>query len=299
MVLNKIYFTAILTLISTFSISSSYAQINGNGQLVTKFFEVADIQKFESNFYADITLDMAEEAGITIIAEENIIDFIGMNVQKGKLSLEQTKWIEPSIRIRIVVGIPNLRAVVMDTHDDLKVINMKGKLFEVDAEIGKVILSGEVEELRIQAKNATIDASMLTARSAVVSISGDGNATLNVFEQVECNIGEDAKLMNINSDASIIGCNENSSEDIQEYANAKYIDLKIKNNSWARKHFVVVGPKPDGTEFSYGFPMMPGAVKEERWTVGTKVFKENSLGMRKLLVTLTEENEGQTVELFE
>ncbi len=115
---------------------------------------------------------------------------------------------------------------------------------------------------------------------------------------VDCNIGEDTKLVNINDEATTNGCNEKSRNDVQAYATTKYINLKIKNNSWSRKHFVVVGTKPNGRNFSYGFPMMPGAVKKERWTVGTKVYKENSLGMRNLLVTLTEEDEGQTVELF-
>jgi hypothetical protein len=294
MLLKKNYFTLLLTLILALSITYANAQINGNGKLITKVFELSVIDKFESNFYANITLDMATEPGITITAEENIIGFIGMNVQDGKLSLEQTKWIEPSIRITIVIGAPNLKEVVMDTHDDLKVINISGDVFRVDAEIGKVILSGEVDDLIIKADNSTIDAS-----TAVVNITGNVRATLNVLGTVDCQIGRDAKLVNVNNEASIIGCNENTTEEIQEYADTKYIDLKIKNNSWTRKHFVVVGPKPNGRQFSYGFPMMPGAVKKERWTVGTKVYKENSLGMRNLLVTLTEENEGQTVELFE
>ncbi|MGK0315311.1 MAG: hypothetical protein ACI86M_001542 [Saprospiraceae bacterium] len=295
----KSYFPQLLTIILAFFIYSSHAQINGNGKLITKVFDMEDVYKIEANLYGDITLDMAEEAGITIIAEENIMDFIGINVESGTLNFDQKKWIEPSLRIKIIVGAPNLREVVMDTHDDLKVINITGDVFKVDAEIGKVILSGEVDDLRIKAKNGTIEASMLKARLASVRIKGDGRATLNVSEMVDCNIGEDAKLVNINAEGRTNGCNEKSRKDVLEYAATKFINLKIKNNSWSRKHFVVVGPKPNGRNFSYGFPMMPGAVKKERWTVGTKVYRENSLGMRNLLVTLSEENDGQTVKLFD
>ena len=296
MLLNKNYFTPLLTLILAFSVYSSSAQIVGNGKIITKTFELEDIYKFESNFYADITLDMAEEAGITITAEENIMDFIGVKMKGGCLNLEQEKWIEPSIRIKIIVGIPNLREVVMDTHDDLKVINITGDHFKVDAEIGKVILSGEVDDLGVTAKNGTIEASKLKSRIASVNIKGDGRVMLNVFEKVECNISEDARFTNINKNAKTASCAQDAKMGMVN--ETRYIELKIKNNSWSRKHFVVVGPKPNGRNFSYGFPMMPGAVKEERWTVGTKVYKENGLGMRKLLVTLTEENEGQTVRLF-
>ncbi|MBO6632382.1 MAG: hypothetical protein JJ936_12670, partial [Psychroserpens sp.] len=78
----------------------------------------------------------------------------------------------------------------------------------------------------------------------------------------------------------------------------EYINFKIKNNSSNRNQFYVVGPKPDGSKFSYGFPMMPNSKRHENWTVGTKVYKVNSLGFKKLLVTIVKENENQVVDLF-
>ncbi len=60
----------------------------------------------------------------------------------------------------------------------------------------------------------------------------------------------------------------------------------------------MVGPKKNGGRFSYGFPMMPGFSKKERWTTGTKVYKVNKIGIRKLLVTIKSEDEGKTVKLF-
>jgi len=282
-----------------FSFSATHAQINGNGVMITKTYNLDDIYKFESNFYADITLDMEEAPGITISAEENIIDYIGINTSNGRLNIDQKKWIEPSKRIKIIISAPNLRQVVMDTHDELKIVNMSCDIFKVEADIGKVILSGNVNDLRIKAKNGTIDASELKSKIASVKIKGDGRVTLNNSKILDCDINEDGRLININKEAGENDCNQKSKNNGDKYASAKYIDLKIKNNSWSRKHFVVVGPKPDGRSFSYGFPMMPGAVKNERWTVGTKIYKENSIGMRNLLVTLTEENEGQIVKLFD
>ena len=296
MLWNKSYYPHLFTLILAFSFCSLKAQVNGNGQMVTKTFELEDVYKFRSNFYADIILDMNEESGITITAETNIINLIGIETKGGTLSIEQKKWIEPSKRIKIIVGVPYLESVVMDTHDDLKIVNVNGEIFKVDAKIGKVILSGEVDDLRITAKNGTVEASKLKSRIASVKIKGDGKAMLNVSENVVCNLSKNARLVNINEEAMSSDCMQNKNTEVVE---TRYINLKIKNNSWSRKHFVVVGPKLDGSSFSYGFPMMPGAVKTERWTVGTKVYKENNIGMRDLLVTLSEDNEGEVVELFE
>jgi len=78
----------------------------------------------------------------------------------------------------------------------------------------------------------------------------------------------------------------------------RYIKFKIKNNSFNRNHFYVVGPKPNGGKFSYGFPMMPGQIRKETWTTGTKIYKTTKLGLRKLLVTIKADDENQVVKLF-
>jgi len=131
---------------------------------------------------------------------------------------------------------------------------------------------------------------------ADIQLTGAAVAKLNVIEKVTCSISDRSTLSFVNTPAITTDCTP------QVYVpnnNAKYIDIKIKNNSWARRHFVVVGPKPDGTEFSYGFPMMPGQSKKERWTTGTKIYRENALGIRNLLFTITATDEGKTVKLFE
>jgi hypothetical protein len=79
---------------------------------------------------------------------------------------------------------------------------------------------------------------------------------------------------------------------------AKFIKFRIKNNSFNRNHFYVVGPKPDGSKFSYGFPMMPNSKRKENWSVGTKVYKVSALGFKKLLVKIKKEDEGRIIDLF-
>ncbi|MDT0557469.1 hypothetical protein RM697_02340 [Ichthyenterobacterium sp. W332] len=86
--------------------------------------------------------------------------------------------------------------------------------------------------------------------------------------------------------------------DKHESKNIQWINFKIKNNSKNRNHFVVKGPKAEGSKFGYGFPMMPYEKRKEKWSVGTKIYKENKLGFRKLLVTITANDEGKVVNLF-
>ena len=271
------------------------AQIVGNKNIVTKTYSLEEVYRINIQMYAKVFIDMDKEAGIEITGESNLLEYIDKKVKRGILTFDQKKWIEPTTNIIIKIGAPGLRELEMGTHDKTVVSNINGEIFKVDAPIGDIQLEGAVEELRIKSKMSRVDATKLIAKSASIDIKRDGQVSVNVSQTVDCDIDEDGFFENINESASSNDCDGHS-----EVVNldTKWINVKIKNNSWKRNHFVVVGPKPDGRKFSYGFPMMPLQSKSERWTVGTKVYKENSIGQRKLLVTLKEDDENETVKLF-
>lgn len=280
-----------LTLMAT----AASAQTNGNGTLMTKTYPDRTITAVTIDLYADITLD-ANAEGIMIEAESNIIDLIDMSYSDTHLQLSQKQWIEPTLPIRIVIGAASLIELEHDTWGTTTVQNIRNGVLTVQADIGTVVLSGTTDNLIVRSKKANIQGEGLVANMADIQLTGAAVAKLNVIEKVTCSISDRSTLSFVNTPAITTDCTP------QVYVpnnNAKYIDIKIKNNSWARRHFVVVGPKPDGTEFSYGFPMMPGQSKKERWTTGTKIYRENALGIRNLLVTITATDEGKTVKLFE
>ncbi|MDF1698076.1 MAG: DUF2807 domain-containing protein [Saprospiraceae bacterium] len=277
----------------------SFAQINGNGQVITKTFELQKIFVLEVQMYAKIKVDMDASPGITITAESNLFDFINRNVHKGRLILDQKKWIEPTREINITIGAPGLREIEMGSHDVVRAINVKGDLFKVDAPIGTVILEGKVNEIRVKTKKGKVDASNLMSNTASIRIKKDGEVIVNSISIVDCAIDDDGRVTNVNPNAVLNECQKGIVNSQKEVIDTRFIDIKIKNNSLGRKHFVVVGPKPNGRKFSYGFALLPYQSKKERWTIGTKVYRENSIGQRELLVELTEYDEGETVNLFE
>jgi len=284
--------TCLLVLI--FCCSSLTAQINGNGKITIKTLPHRDITALEINYYADITVD-ANAKGIKIEAEENIIDYIRFQYNGTMLSIDQAKWIEPSKQVKITIGAPNIKSIEQDTWDEAKVINLNRSDFAVKANLGTVILSGEVEVLIAKSKQGNIIANELKTVDASILLRRNAEGIFQVINNASCNIEEGAKLQFVNEPATKSGCEVQKSTFNTE---VKYIDVKIKNNSIGRRHFVVVGHKPDGGTFSYGFPMMPYQVKNERWTTGTKIYKENKLGQRTLLVTLTEKDANTTVKIF-
>ncbi|AXT49587.1 hypothetical protein D1818_01670 [Aquimarina sp. BL5] len=280
---------------------TTIAQIKGNQEIITKTFNTTNIENIKINFYAQVIIDQSKEESLTITTDANLFDYIDKEVVNGTLHLDQKEWIQPSENAKIVIGAPNIRKVESGTHDTTRIINLNNNYIQVLAPIGKIFMDGKTKELRIAAELATIDASSLVAENARVDIWSRGSAKVYVTNELDTKLSKDAKLKILNTPEKIKGDarkvivhSKKKTKDDQ----VKYIKFEIKNNSLTRNQFFVIGPKPDGSKFSYGFPMMPQATRKENWTTGTKVYKVSMLGKRKLLITIKEEDEDKTVALF-
>ncbi|WP_299896937.1 DUF2807 domain-containing protein [uncultured Aquimarina sp.] len=287
-------------LIVLFISITAVAQIRGNKEIVTKTYNANNITKVKINFYAQVIIDQSKEESITITTDSNLLEYIDKEIINGTLYLDQKEWISPSENVKIVIGAPNLRVVESGTHDITRIINLNNDYIQILAPIGKIFLEGKTKELRIGAEMASVNASNLIAENARIDIWSRGSAKVRVIEELTTNLNKNAKLEVLNTPKKIKGDIKRIASKTKKIKNpnAKFIKFKIKNNSITRNQFYVVGPKPDGSRFSYGFPMMPQATRKENWTVGTKVYKVSTLGKRRLLITIKPENENTTVALF-
>ncbi|SHI46982.1 GIN domain-containing protein [Aquimarina spongiae] len=277
-----------------------YTQIKGNGIIETKKFDINNVHTIKINFYADVLIDTAQEESLTITTDNNLFQNIDKEVVDGVLSIGQLEWIQPTKKAKIIIGAPGLKAVEQGTHDTTKIINLNTQEIRLMALVGKIIVEGKTQELRIGNEVGTVDASGLIAENATIQIWSWGRAKVNVMNSLDSDLNDNAKLIVTNTPKILKGDSKRmiAKSSIKKDASIEYINFKIKNNSFSRNNFFVVGPKPDGSKFGYGFPMMPGSVRKENWTTGTKVYKVNSLGFRKLLVTIKAEDKDQIVKLF-
>ncbi|AXG71105.1 putative auto-transporter adhesin, head GIN domain [Kordia sp. SMS9] len=280
------------------------AQVKGNKKIITRTFPLENIQKIKINFYAKVTIDPSAEEGMTITTDENVMDLIGKEVVDNTLYLDQKEWISPS-QATIMIGAPNLRHVVTGTHDVTKIINVNNDYLQLTAPIGTISIEGKTKEFRLGVELAKVDASKLVAENAFVNIWSWGNAKVNVINTLDAEVKNSGKLIYVNSPKKLKKKTRKEgrivsveTSDRIKNPDAEWIHFKIKNNNSKRNNFFVVGPKKDGSKFGYGFPMMPNTTRKENWTVGTKIYKVNRLGFRKLLITIKKEDEDTTVKLF-
>lgn len=286
-------YISLLFLLGTLIVNS---QIKGNGEIVEKKFSTESIRSIEVSLYGNITIDAALENGIRIKTDSNLFKHIDREVVDGKLILDQLKWIAPSQRMEIIIGAPDLQRVQLGTNDQIRVTNLETGNFSATALNGLILLEGQSEILNMNAEHGTVDARELDTQQIFVNIWSDGKALFNTAEKLEVKADKESEVIFNQKPVEIKG--KLPSAQPKDKGEVSFINFKIRNNSDNRQNFYVIGPKPDGRKFSYGFPMMPGAERKENWTTGTKVYKVSGLGIKKLLITIKKEDENKTVDLF-
>ncbi len=289
-----------IIIIALCSTLSSLAQITGNKNIETLSFKATNITGVKIDLHANIFIDTALKEGMTITTDSNLFKYIGKDTSNGILHFDQLKWIQPSNGIVIKIGAPLLKYIEQDAHDSVTITNLDAQYLEVIGTLGKIKLQGKVARLDLKIKSGKVDAKNLIVTNATTTITGYGNAVVNVTNELHTNIKEAKRLQLIGVPKKITGnYNELSLKKVKiNTQKMTWIPLKIKNNSWKWNSFEVIGPKTNGQTFSYGFALIPGASKKEKWSTGTRVYKVGNNGKKELLVTITKEDKNTTVKLF-
>lgn len=288
--------TLLLLLVAT----TALAQIKGNRNIETRSFVIEDLRDIEISLYAEIIVDQSAEEKMSITTDSDLFDLIDTEVVDGKLKLHQTEWVQSSARIQVRIGAPNLQRLELGINDIVHIVNLDTDNFSAMALNGEIIISGQANSLGLGAENGTVNAGKVRAKEVYLNIWGHGKATVDATEVLEAKLDAAAGLRLISQPKMIKGNIKGALANANPVAKdrVRYIEFKIKNNSFNRNNFYVIGPKPDGRKFSYGFPMMPGKVRKEKWTTGTKIYKVNRIGLHKLLITITNKDEDTIVKLF-
>ncbi|KOY51564.1 head GIN domain-containing protein [Polaribacter dokdonensis] len=281
--------------------STLIAQVKGNKTIETKTYNITNLKELKVNLYAKITVDQSLSESMQISADSNLFDKIDTEIVDGKLNLNQLEWIQPSQKIVIKIGAPKLERLETGTHETLYLNNVNADYLNIMALVGKVIASGKVKQFNVGVELGEVDASKLISEKVRANIWGRGKAIVYAKDEIYSIVKNDGRLVLANTPKSLKGDTKKAIAKTKKSMskNLTWISFKIKNNSWNRNNFVVVGPKKDGSSFSYGFPMMPGLTRKEKWSVGTKVYKVNRIGLRKLLVEIKADDKDKTVKLFQ
>lgn len=281
-----------------------FAQKKGNKNIITETFTYESIRSVVVNLYADVQIDAAATSNeLTITIDENLLNNVDRRLEGGRLTLEQKEWIQPSQQIIIRIGAPDLKKVQQEVHTTTVVKNINRETFNSIAILGRIELRGTTMFHQASGEIGYTDARGLETEKVVLNLWDRGRIDLGEVKEIQGKVAEDGMViyrgishLKTTGKGQVLSANLSS---IAKNPEARFIQFEVKNNSKNRIHCYVVGPKPDGGKFSYGFPMSPGQSRSKDWSVGSKVFKVSALGTRKLLREITAEDEGQVVCLYD
>lgn len=296
---------SILFITMLLQLNISNAQIRGNGKIIVQEIEVVPFETVHINFPIIVEIDANAAHSLVITTDDNILPNIVLENKNNKLSILQDEWIQPTQMVKVKIGTKGLTTLETGGYGNTKVYNLNEEKFQLINTVGKVTLEGQVNKLDFNIETGELDASKLVAQHVNAKIQSHGEATINVIKSLEGKIEENGKLVflekpelqniELGEDSEIYSLEMEKAQK-EKVLPIKYVNVKLKNNRFTRIHTQVKGPK--NRKFGYGMPFNPGQKRAERYPIGTQIFKVNKMGMKKLLVTIKAEDDGQVVKLF-
>ncbi|MCR9132468.1 MAG: DUF2807 domain-containing protein [bacterium] len=283
--------------------TSVQAQIKGNGEWTQNITELPPFERIENGLSSEISIVVGDKSEMTISNDQNLIEYIQMEVIEGTLIIDQKEWISPSQRISISLQTPILKSFTNSAHGTFTIKDVSAKTFVLNPAVGNVVLDGKAEELIVNTNVAKIDATKLVAINANITIESFGEVRLDKVEKLTAEVSSTGKIVFNNQPDQIISTIENggklvSAEDESMPSQpVVYIDLALKNNSKKRVNVIFEGP--ENARFGYGAPFRRNQSRSERFPVGTKVYQQLDDESKKLLLIINEADSNKTIDLFQ
>lgn len=270
-------------------------RIDGNGTIITSKKTLEKFHSIEIETFCNVTVNNGAMLFMELKTDENILDKLDIRVENGILKVSTEYWLEATI-LQLTISTPFITSFKNSGWGKIKIRDLETDHFELFGKTGNIYLEGTVNELDIIAGTGNIDASKMIAKRITVDKSGHGKIQINASETLTIN-GNTKNIFHSGKPIIIKNGLEQTESitDISEKKKVEYVTVKIKNNSLLNMGFVIRGPKE--REFSYGFSLFPFSTKKEKVPVGTRFFEKTIHG-EKLLYTISQEDNGNTINLF-
>jgi len=190
----------------------SQQKIDGSGKMVQEKRVIQNFSNVTLAGMGDLVMEQGDSEGIDIQADDNLIQYIRVEVNNGKLvigiqpgiTINPSKPISYHLKIKTIDGINLTGSGSIETPGIIGrsiTVNMSGsghvKILKVDANSITTHLSGsgDIEAGgRIQAEDVTIDgagnyrSADMVSSTAKINISGSGSAYVQALDQLNATI---------------------------------------------------------------------------------------------------------------
>lgn len=162
--------------------------IRESGVTVTELRETGEFSSVQLDSFGDVTVTVAPDRVVRVIADENVAPYIRTRVENGRLIVDHEPG-DYSIRgdVRVEVRTPQLDGVTIHGAGDIEVENLQADAFEARIlGAGDITASGKCDRLTASISGAgDLKLYGLVARTADVHIDGAGDAKVHAHESLK------------------------------------------------------------------------------------------------------------------
>jgi hypothetical protein len=172
--------------------------IQGSGVAKTEDRAIGDYKKVEVNGSCDVSLAVGSATGLSITADDNLLQYVVTEVRDGTLVVEMKSGsYSPQIHMKVTTTTPAVEAVRIRGSSDVDVKGLAGERFELEVDgsgdakasgkvgsvVAKVSGSGDLNLSDVEARDATVeisgsgDVDVWATESVAVSVAGSGDVT--------------------------------------------------------------------------------------------------------------------------
>ena len=159
--------------------------IKGNGNIVTRNYDVSAFDKISTSLSATVNYTIADEYTCTVSVDENLFDYLDIKVKDNELLLGKQKQDKNT----------NLKAtqcVIEVTAPSLKTINLAGSgTFNANSP-----LEAEKLEANVAGSGDIVFHKTITAQKVELNVAGSGDLLCNelIADKLDCNIAGSGDL---------------------------------------------------------------------------------------------------------
>jgi hypothetical protein len=187
-------------------------KVTGNGKIITENRNVSDYDKIDVAGSFEVILVKGKEGAISIKADENLMEYIEIEVKNGNLKIQPEKGYQLRSTKTIIITVPyemietfslagsgNVSSADVLNATDLN-LNLAGS-GEIDLPVstknltshiagsGNIKLSGNSDVFRCEiAGSGNLEGDDLKATASHINIAGSGNVKIHAVSEIHANI---------------------------------------------------------------------------------------------------------------
>ncbi len=163
------------------------ASERGSGIMATESREVSGFDQVDLSGSGRVLIAVTGTESLTIEAEDNILPFLTTEVRNGRLELGAKQSISPTREIVYTITVVSLEAVAVSGSGSVTATGVDADGFDVEISgSGTVIPGGVSESLDVSISGSGgFEGEGLVSATGTVSVSGTGNAVVNVTEDLD------------------------------------------------------------------------------------------------------------------